>query len=324
MSLVSIALAAYRGERFLEEQVKSILAQTHTDLELVIVDDASPDGTYALIQSLAAKDSRIKPHRNEKTSGLVSNFMKAVSLCQGEYTAFSDQDDGWAPEKIERLLRLLKADPKNMLAYSDLEIADESLMVSQGSFWKRSRIAPFSGSLGERALLKNISPGCSMLFRKEVAGLLSDCYRDPAFASRNCAAVLDETPFMHDHLAQVLAAGRGDIVYTPQKLVRYRQHSSNTIGAFYRARDSRHDFARLLKARLEALESFRPKLPGIDWGKMDRFARFYAMDGRAPMPDCISYFMFLRNGTLSGRLLGSADCLFPSVYQKVRSHAKRS
>ena len=322
--LVSVALAAYRGTRYLEEQVNSILRQSHSDLELIILDDASADQTFTMIEKLAAKDLRIKPYRNEKTLGLVLNFMKAVSLCRGEFVAYCDQDDVWEIKKIETLLRALGTTPQNMLAYSDLEIFDESLRVSRGSFWGTSKIAPFTGNLGERALLKNISPGCSMLFRRQVADMISECYRSSDFTARNSAAVLDETPFMHDHLAQVIGAGLGRLVYTPEKLVRYRQHSSNSIGAFYQARDSREGSLRCLSMRLEAMKPYRSRLTGMDWEKMGRFADRYGRSERAPMLEFLPYFFFLRNNSLPDRFLGGVDCFFPSFYKKVKSYVKNS
>ncbi len=322
--LISIVMATYNGERFLREQLESLLSQTHADLELVICDDASADGTYALIEALAAKDKRIRPHRNEKTLGLVSNFMKAVTLARGECVAYSDQDDVWEPKKIETLLRLLNSNSRNMLAYSDLEIFDEAAERPRGSFWEGSKIAPFAGELGERALLKNISPGCSMLFRRPVADMISTCFRDPVFMASNRAAVLDETPFMHDHLAQALAAGLGRLVYTRQKLVRYRQHASNTIGAFYRARDSREEFSRFLWARLEALKPHRAKLKMIDWKRIAAFAELYSKAGRGAMPEYLPYFLFLRNDSLKDVLFGTADCFLPTIYQKARRHAKKA
>lgn len=323
MSLVSIAMATYRGERFLETQVNSILAQSHADLEVVICDDASQDGTYALIESLASKDGRVRPFRNDKTIGLVSNFMKAVTLCRGEYVAFSDQDDVWEPKKIEMLLKLLVGAKQNMLAYSDLEIFDDVTGYTQGSFWRKSRISPFAGHLGEKALLKNISPGCSMLFRRPVADGIAACFADPVFMANNRSAVLDETPFMHDHLAQAIASGLGRLVYTRQKLVRYRQHASNMIGAFYRARDSREEFARFLWRRLESLRSQRRTLKRIDWKRITAFAETFAKDGREPAPGFLPYFLFLRNDSLKDRLLGGVDCFMPGIYRKARRYAKK-
>lgn len=319
---VSVALATYNGEKYLEAQIESILTQTYQNIEIVIVDDGSTDGTWALAQRLASKDSRIKIQLNEKTLGLVLNFMKAVSLCRGEYVVYSDQDDLWEDQRISLLKGLIDADPKNMLAYSDLEIYGEDLFVPQGSFWKKSGIRPFSGSLGERALLKNLTPGCTMMFRKPVAVMIAECYQSADFRTLNSAKVLDETPFMHDHLAQVIASGLGRLVYTPKKLVRYRQHASNSIGAFYKARDSREEFVRCLLARIEALRPFREKLTGINWEKMEKFARRYKVSNRNPMPEFLPFFLFLRNHALKDRLLGGVDCLFPSFYKKAQAYAK--
>lgn len=101
--LVSIALCTYNGERFLKEQLDSLIDQTYHDLEIIIVDDCSTDDTLAIIKEYAERDSRIKWYQNEINLGFNQNFAHALKICSGKYIAVCDQDDIWEHNKIERL-----------------------------------------------------------------------------------------------------------------------------------------------------------------------------------------------------------------------------
>ncbi len=312
--IVSVVLALYNGEAFLREQIDSILSQTHASLELIIMDDASTDGGPRIAGDYAKKDARVRFVRNDHNLGLVANFMKGVSLAKGDAVCYSDQDDVWRPDKIEKLLELLNADPSRMLAYSDLEICDSALNVLHGSFWKASGITPREGAIGERALLKNIPPGCSMLFRKDVAALIARLSSDAEFNRVNRAERLDDMPVMHDHLAWIAAAGLGKAAFTRERLVRYRQHGSNTIGADYPAESGVQHFVRLMLLRLKALSAVERSLPRIRWTSMRDFIRAYGRAPRAPMPSYLGYFMWMRGASPADQALGAVDCLLPSGY----------
>ncbi|MFT4918317.1 MAG: glycosyltransferase involved in cell wall biosynthesis, partial [Zhongshania aliphaticivorans] len=96
---ISVAMCTYNGERFLAEQLDSILNQTYKNIELVVVDDVSTDGTLRLLDEYAARDGRIRVIRNSENIGFVRNFEKAMGACSGEFIALADQDDIWFPEK---------------------------------------------------------------------------------------------------------------------------------------------------------------------------------------------------------------------------------
>jgi glycosyltransferase involved in cell wall biosynthesis len=102
--VISIALAAYNGERYIREQIDSILNQTWQDFELIICDDCSMDSTWAILQEYEQQDSRIHCFLNEKNLGFNKNFEKAIRLCRGEYIAISDQDDIWTADHLAVLL----------------------------------------------------------------------------------------------------------------------------------------------------------------------------------------------------------------------------
>ena len=103
--MISIALTTYNGEKFLKEQLDSILNQTYSDYELVVCDDCSTDSTRQILKEYEKKDKRINVFLNNNNLGFKNNFEKAISLCTGEYIALSDQDDIWDEKKLEILLK---------------------------------------------------------------------------------------------------------------------------------------------------------------------------------------------------------------------------
>ena len=98
---VSIVMCTYNGERFLHEQLDSLLAQTRLPDEIIIQDDNSTDGTWSLLENYAARDPRIRLYRNQAGQGVNNNFFSALQRATGDLIAISDQDDIWEPDKIE-------------------------------------------------------------------------------------------------------------------------------------------------------------------------------------------------------------------------------
>lgn len=107
--LVSIALCTYNGEKYLQQQIDSLLKQTWLNIEVITVDDASTDSTKLILEQNAQTDSRFKFFINDKNIGYNKNFEKAISLCNGSYIAISDQDDIWEANKIETIMKLWPA-----------------------------------------------------------------------------------------------------------------------------------------------------------------------------------------------------------------------
>src|SRR4051812_17962871 len=98
--LVSVAMATYNGARYVAEQLDSILQQTYSLIEIVVVDDGSKDETVEIIKEYQAQHPCIRLYQNEINIGVNKTFEKAISYCSGEYIALSDQDDIWMPEKV--------------------------------------------------------------------------------------------------------------------------------------------------------------------------------------------------------------------------------
>lgn len=120
--LVSIIMPSWNTERFIAETIQSVIDQTYTNWELLIVDDCSTDNTDAVVASF--KDDRIKYLHNEKNSGAALTRNKAMREAQGEWIAFLDSDDLWTPEKLEHQINFMKKNGYS-LSFTEYEKIDE-------------------------------------------------------------------------------------------------------------------------------------------------------------------------------------------------------
>src|SRR5262249_35838237 len=120
---VSVLMSVHNGSRFLRPAIDSVLAQTYSDFELVVVDDASTDGSAELVESYT--DPRIRLHRNERTLGIPGALNAGLALARGEYVARFDCDDLCLPERLERQVALLDDEPQVALAGSWVDVTSE-------------------------------------------------------------------------------------------------------------------------------------------------------------------------------------------------------
>lgn len=204
LPLISVALCTYQGERFLREQLDSLLAQDYPHLEIVAVDDASRDGTPALLQSYAARDPRLRVHRNPANLGLVRNFESAFRLCRGDLIAPCDQDDVWMPSKLSAMQAALG---DAAAVYCDSEIVDEAGRPQGRRLSGRFRMAAVRDPAS--FLLVNCISGHALLFRRQ---LLPQALPIPEGV-------------LHDWWLAFAACCAGRIEYCDRVLVRYRHHA---------------------------------------------------------------------------------------------------
>ena len=105
---ISVVMCTFNGDKYLEQQIDSILCQTYPIHELIIQDDCSTDRTVTIIEAYQKRDPRVKLYINEAPLGFNYNFSSAFAKAEGEYIASSDQDDIWRPDKIEILMNHAK------------------------------------------------------------------------------------------------------------------------------------------------------------------------------------------------------------------------
>jgi len=124
--MVSIGLPVYNGERYISEEIESLLNQTFHDFEIIICDNASTDGTEAICRSYGSSDTRIRYYRNSQNIGAAANFNRTFGLASGKYFKWAAHDDLHAPDFLLRCVEVLDKDPSVVLCHSEVQFIDES------------------------------------------------------------------------------------------------------------------------------------------------------------------------------------------------------
>ena len=222
-------MATYNGEKYLAEQLKSILSQIGADDEVVISDDNSSDGTMSVIASF--NDPRIKVHVNkkckdeQKTNKIVKNFENALRHAKGDYIFLSDQDDIWKEGRISEVLPLLKV--------KDLVVSDCQIVDANGVEVSNSLFCQLNSNRGFfKNLYRNTYVGCTMAFTRS---LLEYVLPFP----KNIP--------MHDSWIGMNADIAGfDVLFLDKPLIEYRRHNNNISSS---SEKSRRPMLRRLKDR---------------------------------------------------------------------------
>ncbi|EIO7716388.1 glycosyltransferase, partial [Campylobacter coli] len=128
---VAVILATYNGEKYLKQQIDSILDQTYKDIKIYIGDDSSKDNTINIIKTYKnLYPDKITYYQNETNIGFIKNFEKLLQIAKEDYIAFSDQDDVWLPCKLEEQIKAIKEVEKKdnlpIMCHSDLIMIDEN------------------------------------------------------------------------------------------------------------------------------------------------------------------------------------------------------
>ena len=133
--LVSIAVPVYNGQRYLAEALDSLLAQTITDIEIIITDNASTDETAAICKRFAAQDARVRYFRSSTNIGACPNFNLGVTYARGKYFKWAPHDDAHEPEYLQKCIAALEANPDAVLCQSYIRYIDsnsESIGIYEG------------------------------------------------------------------------------------------------------------------------------------------------------------------------------------------------
>jgi rhamnosyltransferase len=218
-----IALATFNGAKFLVEQLESLLSQTESNWSLLIRDDGSTDGTLEIIQGYLIKDNRLELLESKGSGSALTNFsaLLVAAYEQGaEHVFCCDQDDVWKANKLELMLNRLKQlegeGNTPSLVHHDLVVVNESLQPIANSFINAMQLRPSDQHNPQRLISRNEVTGCAM-----------GCNR----ALLEIALPISNQAVMHDWWLALCAGYFGRLAFMPDKLVKYRQHGANTIGA---------------------------------------------------------------------------------------------
>lgn len=218
---VAILMATYNGERFIAEQLESLLAQTYDDWHLYIHDDSSCDDTIKIIKRYQAINAdKITLLDYPSQGGAMRNFMSLLERVESRYYMFCDQDDIWHDDKIEKSVEAMmqrEGNTKAVLVHTDLRVVDASKELISPSFWNMMHIEPNRYTRLEQYVI-NVATGCTMIFNDAV---------------RTAALSVDwDRAVMHDVwiMLRTVSVG-GDIYGLNTPLIDYRQHETNSVGA---------------------------------------------------------------------------------------------
>lgn len=158
---ISVCIPVYNGERWLGEAIESVLGQTRSDFELLIVDDASSDGSPEVAAVAARRDDRIRVVENPKTIGAVPNHNRCLELAEGELVKFLHHDDRLRSDCLERMAAVFEANPSVGLVFSRREILLDNPRDPAAQEWKREHEILHSGFGG----LQEVNDGQALLAR---------------------------------------------------------------------------------------------------------------------------------------------------------------
>lgn len=216
MKKVAILLSTYNGEKYICDQVLSLLNQTYVDFKIYIRDDLSQDNTVSIIENF--DDSRIILFKGEVNLGFKQSFYHLVSIVEADIYFFCDQDDVWLYNKLENEIAEILQMDNNIpcLVHSDAYVVDSNLVTLYDSFHKYQKLPPWIAHNWTNLLCQNVVLGCTICFNKKARDLyLTNIFFD----------------IYHDHLISILVSKYGEIRFINKSLLKYRQHQNNIIGS---------------------------------------------------------------------------------------------
>lgn len=175
---ISIAMAVYNEERFIQEQLDSFVRQTRLPDELVVSDDASTDRSVEIVREFTAHAPfSVRLYINDHNLGIDKNFERGISACAGDIIFFSDFDDVWYPEKLAVMERALKQWPEAGVAVCDADLVDDHLCELGSRLWQTYHFNPgitFRNNMARGRLFKRATPmhGCCMAIRANLKPLI--------------------------------------------------------------------------------------------------------------------------------------------------------
>lgn len=231
----SVAMCTYNGEKYIEEQLRSIINQTLPPDEIVILDDVSSDATVDIAKEILAKSGiQHKVMVNDKNCGVLISFEKCILSCSGDVIFTADQDDVWDKAKIRLFMDEYEKDPKCVFVFSNGELVDVQLRSLGSDVWtslnlRRAGLCDHISQEKYRQLIMYYwaVPGTMMSFKKSV---MEETFPIPV-----------EGGWLHDSWLAINAPAFGNVVSIDKPMTLYRQHGKNTVGVIASNPDDNED-----------------------------------------------------------------------------------
>ena len=216
---VDILLATYNGEKYIKEQIESILNQTYKNIQIIISDDCSKDGTRQILKEYE-KNDKIKVFYQEENLGYVKNFEFLLKQVESNLYMLSDQDDVWKKEKVEKSVEKIENE-KLDLVFGDLEVVDENLNTLYKSYNRYMHLIHKIKKYQKDYRLQylyNCMTGCTIISRKN-------------WIDKVLPFPTNSKYMIHDYWLGLVIALNGKVVYIEEPYILYRQHGKNQVGS---------------------------------------------------------------------------------------------
>ncbi|WP_019424801.1 glycosyltransferase family 2 protein [Paenibacillus sp. OSY-SE] len=215
---VQVLVSTYNGEKYLAEQLDSLLEQSHSHFFITIRDDGSSDNTSKIIHKYVANYPNKIEAFYEKNIGVIASFFELISDYihdDTEYICFCDQDDVWMPDKLERGIRSLSENSRDipMMYLTPTLMVDDALQPI--NCWPP---VPQRGPSFFNALVENIAVGATIMINRR------------AFDMMKCNIPHPQNIIMHDWWAYLVVSAFGKVIYDGKPSIYYRQHQNNVVG----------------------------------------------------------------------------------------------
>ena len=227
--MISVCIATYNGERYIRQQIESIVCQLNVDDEIIVSDDGSTDGTLDIVKGIG--DKRIKIIEGPGRKSPILNFECALKASKGDFIFLSDQDDVWKPDKVEICMKWLKT---YHCVVSDAEVTDNRLKPLYPSLYAIMQVR--QGHI-YNTIWKNGYTGCCMAFRRNVL---------------EASLPFPKNIPMHDIWIGNVAAYKYNVIFIPDRLIHFRRHE-NTISC--NGKGSKFTIWQQMKFRLNIIKN---------------------------------------------------------------------
>ncbi len=215
---VDVLLATHNGEKYVKEQIDSILNQSYENIQLFISDDASTDTTKEILKTYE-QNKKVKIFYQEQNLGYIRNFEFLLEQVESDLYMLSDQDDVWKREKIEKSVEKLEKEDLD-LVFGDLEVVDENLNTIYDSFdkyMKLSRKIEKCIDSYKMQYLYNCITGCTILSKKKYLEQILPLPKTSKY-------------MVHDYWIGLIVSLNGNVGYLKETYIKYRQHGNNQVG----------------------------------------------------------------------------------------------
>jgi glycosyltransferase involved in cell wall biosynthesis len=221
---LSVALCTFNGERYLKEQIDSILNQTILVDEIIVCDDHSTDNTFAILKEFKTNyPSVFTIFRNIESLGTIKNFEKAISLTNGDLIFLSDQDDVWYVNKVETMFSFFNENKACKLLFSDGDLIDSSGVNLNTTLWEKWG---FDGTTQKKWKKNNYVFFELLENRNKITGA-TVCF---CKSLKNKLPIIGYPFFYHDAFLGLHAAAQEGLFFLKQSLIKYRVHDKQQVG----------------------------------------------------------------------------------------------